>query len=155
MAVNFSFFHTVVCTLWKNEKFTLTKIFFCQINSLMIYLVNALLSRNFCQKRVKVNFRNFHTVVWKLQRFCTNFSQIFREIKLHTMWEDKNVDTLWDTRNGSKNNIMKKKMLLLSEKCLLWTFSVCFHINKKTEKIELILQSRNHFHLIFIKKVWK
>ena len=28
-------------TLWKNEKFTLTKIFFRQINSLVIHLVNA------------------------------------------------------------------------------------------------------------------
>ena len=49
-------------TLWKNEKFTLTEIIFRQINSLVIYLVNALLSRNFCQKSVRVNFRNFHTV---------------------------------------------------------------------------------------------
>ena len=49
-------------TLWKNEKFTLTEIFFRQINSLVICLVNALLSRNFCQKSVRVNFRNFHTV---------------------------------------------------------------------------------------------
>ena len=48
--------------LWKNEKITLTKIFFRQINSLVIYLVNALLSRNFRQKSVRVNFRNFHTV---------------------------------------------------------------------------------------------
>ena len=35
-----------------------------QINSLVIYLVNALLSRNFCQKTVRVNFRNFHSVKW-------------------------------------------------------------------------------------------
>ena len=49
-------------TLWKNEKFTLTKIFFRQINSLVIYLVNALVSRNFCQKSVRVNFRNFYSV---------------------------------------------------------------------------------------------
>ena len=49
-------------TLWKNEKFTLTKIFFRQINSLVIHLVNALLSRIFCQKSVRVNFCNFHTV---------------------------------------------------------------------------------------------
>ena len=33
--------------------------FFRQINSLVIYLVNALLSRNFCQKGVRVNFRYF------------------------------------------------------------------------------------------------
>ena len=56
-------FHTHSVTLWKNEKFTLTKIFFRQINSLVIYLVNALVSRNFCQKSVRVNFRNFHSVL--------------------------------------------------------------------------------------------
>ena len=50
-------------TVWKNEKFTLTKIIFRQINSLVIYLVNALVSRNFCQKSVRVNFRNFHSVM--------------------------------------------------------------------------------------------
>ena len=33
-----------------------------QINCLVISLVKLLLSRNFCQKRVRVNFRNFHTV---------------------------------------------------------------------------------------------
>ena len=37
--------------------------FFRQINSLLIYLVNALFSRNFCVKSVRVNFRNFHTVM--------------------------------------------------------------------------------------------
>ena len=36
-------------------------IFFRQINSLVIYLVNALLSRNFCQNSLRANFRNFHT----------------------------------------------------------------------------------------------
>ena len=45
-----------------NEQSTLTKIFFRQINSLVIYLVNALVSRNFCQKSMRVNFRNFHSV---------------------------------------------------------------------------------------------
>ena len=49
-------------TLWKNEKFALTKTVFRQINSLVICLVNAMLSRNFCQNSVRVNSRNFHTV---------------------------------------------------------------------------------------------
>ena len=48
--------------MWKNEKFTLTKKIFRQINYFAISLVNALLSRNFCQKSVRVNFCNFHTV---------------------------------------------------------------------------------------------
>ena len=49
-------------TVWKNEKFTLTQKFFRQINYLVILLVKSLFSRNFCEKRVRVNFRNFHTV---------------------------------------------------------------------------------------------
>ena len=58
-------------TLWKLQKFTLTEKKFRQINYLVISLVKTLLSRNFCQKRVRVNFRNFHTVhtVWKMLRF--------------------------------------------------------------------------------------
>ena len=57
MRSSFCNFHTVHCvlTLWKNEKFTLTIIFFRQINSLVIYLINALLSRKFCLKNVRVN----------------------------------------------------------------------------------------------------
>ena len=43
----------------KNVKFTLTEIKIREINS----LVKSLLSRNFCQiDKVRVNFRNFHTV---------------------------------------------------------------------------------------------
>ena len=37
-------------TVWKNEKFTLTKQIFRQINSFVTYLVKPLLSRNFYQK---------------------------------------------------------------------------------------------------------
>ena len=51
-----------VCTLWKLRKFTLTEKIFRQITYLVISLVKLLLSRNFCQKCVRVNFRNFHTV---------------------------------------------------------------------------------------------
>ena len=35
-------------TVWKNEKFSLTEIFFRQINYLVISLVKPLLSQNFC-----------------------------------------------------------------------------------------------------------
>ena len=57
-----------VCTVWKNEKFTLTEKIFRQINSLVTSLVknvHVLISRNFCQKMrmVRVNFRNFYIVV--------------------------------------------------------------------------------------------
>ena len=55
------FFHkNHVCT---HDKFTLPEIFFRQINYFVISLVlKPLLSRKFCQKCVRVNFRNFHTV---------------------------------------------------------------------------------------------
>ena len=66
-------------TVWKNEKFSLTKKILRQINSLVTYLVKPILSRNFCQKCVRENSRNFHTVltVWQLQNFST--TQILRE----------------------------------------------------------------------------
>ena len=47
--------------MWKLQKFNLTKKEIRQINYLVIFLVKLLLSRNFCQKRVRVNFRNLHT----------------------------------------------------------------------------------------------
>ena len=75
------------CTLWKNEKFTLTEIFFRQINSLVIYLVNALLSRNFCQKSVRVNSNNFHTVArGPINLILWNFRQI--KVGFHTVPKD-------------------------------------------------------------------
>ena len=46
------------------EKFTLTQKTFCESNSLVTTLVSALISRNFCEKSVRINFSNFHTVCW-------------------------------------------------------------------------------------------
>ena len=69
-------------TLWKLQKFILTKKF-RQINFLVISLVIMLFSRNFWQKWVRVNFRNFHTTLWKLRNFtATVFSQKFRQINV-------------------------------------------------------------------------
>ena len=53
---------TSCATVWKNEKFSLTKKIFRQINSLVISLVKTLLSRNFCQKCMRLNRSNFQTV---------------------------------------------------------------------------------------------
>ena len=50
------------CTLWKLRKFNLTQKIFRQNTYLVISLVKLLLSRNFCQKCVRVNFWNYHTV---------------------------------------------------------------------------------------------
>ena len=49
-------------TVWKNEKYSHRKKY-RQINSLVTYLVKPLLSRNFFQKCVRENSRNFHTTV--------------------------------------------------------------------------------------------
>ena len=49
-------------TEWKKEKFTLMKKKFREINFLTTYLGKTLFSRNFCQKKVTVNFCKFHSV---------------------------------------------------------------------------------------------
>ena len=48
--------------VWKNEKFSPTEKNIRQVNYLVISLVKMLLARNFCQKRVRENFRSVHTV---------------------------------------------------------------------------------------------
>ena len=68
-------------TVWKNAKFTLIEEIFRKINSLVISLVKTLISRKICQKRVRVNFYNFHTVsttVWKFKKI--SIVQILCEI---------------------------------------------------------------------------
>ena len=67
--------HCVAHTLWKNEKFTLTKYLFRQINSLVISFLKPLISRNICQKCVRVNFRNFHTVA-QYHRCCGKMKKV-------------------------------------------------------------------------------
>ena len=53
------------CTVWKNEKFTVTEKKNRQIKSLVISLGKPLFSRNFSQKFATVNFHNFHIFgVW-------------------------------------------------------------------------------------------
>ena len=69
-------------TVWKNEKFGLTEKIFRQINSLVICLVKTLLSRNFCQKSVRLNFYNFHTVkLWFCQIFRQNNALLKKSLK--------------------------------------------------------------------------
>ena len=56
---------TINCTestVWKNAKFTLTQKKIREIDFLITSLGKLLLSRNFFQKYVRVNFRIFHTV---------------------------------------------------------------------------------------------
>ena len=72
---------TIAGAVWKYEKFALTENFFRQINYLVISLVKPLLSRNFCQKCVRVNFRNYPTVPHCCgnRNSLTHFWQEFRE----------------------------------------------------------------------------
>ena len=57
-----SFFSPLLCTESTEKYFVKSTTYF------VISLVNTLVSRNFCQNRVRVNFCNFHTV-WKLWEF--------------------------------------------------------------------------------------
>ena len=66
--------------MWKLRKFTLTEKIFRQITYLVISLVKLLLSRNFCQKCVRVNSRNFHTVKVCTRNTLTLTNRIFRHI---------------------------------------------------------------------------
>ena len=66
-------FHTLCSGTSKN---------FVKLN-LVISSVKTLLSRNFCQKSVRLNRSNFHTTLWKLRNFtATLYSQIFRQINV-------------------------------------------------------------------------
>ena len=66
-------------TEWKKEKFTLMKKKFREINFLTTYLGKTLFSRNFCQKKVTVNFCKFHSV-----KSCPLFFVIVRLLYAHS-----------------------------------------------------------------------
>ena len=79
---------TTFRTLWRNEKFYFHQNFFP--SNLVIFIVNALLSPNFChwrrmvllngaKRRVRVNFCNFHITVLKSTK-KRDHAQNFREI---------------------------------------------------------------------------
>ena len=66
--------NSTVCTLCshsaeKRQILSHTEKKIRQINYLVISLVKPLLSRNFCQKCVRENFRNFHNVALELLSF--------------------------------------------------------------------------------------
>ena len=67
-------------TVLKNEEFSLTRKLFCQINSLVTYLVKPLLSRNFCQKCIILRFKVSYTKCENLRIFLP--FKILREINL-------------------------------------------------------------------------
>ena len=61
----------------KTRKSLSPKKIFRQINFLVTYLVKPLLSRNFSQKSVRENFRNFHTVAVLPKSKCV-FSNCYK-----------------------------------------------------------------------------
>ena len=75
--------------LWKMITL-LSPIFFRYIKSLVIY-VKPLLTRNFCQKSVRVKFRNLLNVycaVWKLKKFTlTPVRGNYRKWLSHFLWQ--------------------------------------------------------------------
>ena len=50
-------------TVWKNEKFTVTQIFFPSNQFIVKFFSKTLIWRNFCEKTVALKFRNFHSVI--------------------------------------------------------------------------------------------
>ena len=69
--------------MWKIQKFTLTEKIFRQLNSLVISIVNTLVSRNFWQNRVRVNFRYFHSALWSGKYLLENYSVKSYSIDYH------------------------------------------------------------------------
>ena len=100
------FFISCVCvcnTVWKNEKFSLTKIISRQINSC---ITKPLLSRNFCQ-RCEIEFPKFLCCV----QFTGN--NILREINLRKLWSN------WFHVNLSGWLLKEMSVLILPSKCFL------------------------------------
>ena len=69
---------------WKNEKFSLARKIFRQINSLVLNLFSKpLLSRNFCQKCVRENSFNFYNVaMWQRFSFSIKSKQTLGKLQM-------------------------------------------------------------------------
>ena len=91
------------CKVWKNEKFSLTKIFFREINSSNI-CIKTLLSRNFCQKsvgdpRICVISAMWYKDIWNVI-FCTS-KLVFKKLHKFTFY---NFTILLPCELISRNN---------------------------------------------------
>ena len=120
-------------TVWKNDKFSLTKEKFRQINSLVIYLVKPLLSRDFRQKCVRVNFRNFHSVVWRNDEFSVT-KEIFRQINSLVLYLVKPLISRnfcqKYVRENSRNSHTVSKFYNFCNMCFVYSkFSVFYEWN--------------------------
>ena len=88
-------FEEIRFTLWKDEKFSFVNKIFRETNSLVTSLAKALLSRNFCQKSVIVNFHIFHSVFFP-SKFYMKEEGIFR------FWPCWNI--LWGVLKSIREN---------------------------------------------------
>ena len=82
------FWISILCKVWKNERFTLTGKVFRQIDYLRISLANLLLSRNFCQKSVSKfpwmwKLSNFtFKILWNWRMCSTKLQVIFTKYRI-------------------------------------------------------------------------
>ena len=68
---------------WISRFSTLCTLWCCKMNSLVISLVKAMVSRNFCQKSVRANFCNYHTVCPWLYMSFENCPWLY----VHDFWK--------------------------------------------------------------------
>ena len=97
-------------SLVRKMKKLLSRKKFCQINDLVISLVKPLLSRNFCQKIIRENCRNFHTACI----ICTFYKEM--EIKIvKSIWRIWNLD-----ESISRNFFARKLQHSITLWCVCW-----------------------------------
>ena len=93
---------------WKIDKFTITdKIFREIIQPFLTSLVKTLLRPIFCQIHVRVNFHDFHTVLFEKSKDL--FTKILREI--NSMMSE-NFDFTQFLRKNSDNDTMWKSTVV-------------------------------------------
>ena len=112
--------HKTLCGITK--KFSLTKEIFREINSLVTYLVNLLLSRNFCQKCVKEI--SVISTLWKMWEPCWIFVRSIWRLKWKTVWR-KFKWFLWQSLLDEKSGVKiswNRNFLLLFLFFLLYNF---------------------------------
>ena len=144
--------------MWKNEKFSHLKIF-RQINSLVTYLVKPLLSRNFCQKCMRGNSRNFHTVllyVWVLhsvekyfvkwtlfRNFFQGINIIFTKFLFKCM---NNFRTVLRVQRGKMEDLLSQKNIS-SNQCSSNFFSR-HYFHEIFTKITCVIVNFRNFHTV-------
>ena len=116
----------------------LTEIYFRQTNSLVIYLVNASLSRNFCQKRVRVNFCNFHTLLCTVRKLTNFFTQTLSNIFGNWNQHRKGILTFFTNNlpgDNFNNDIIISRLAKISS-------------NRRFSRF--FFARMRHFHVIFV-----